>query len=845
MDACYTDFVMTQRRWHRSACIVVLASVFLASCNLDAAPAEAVPAEGVPAEGGANRLAGSSSPYLLLHQHNPVDWYPWGEEALAKARREDKPIFLSVGYATCYWCHVMERESFSDRAIAAFLNQHFVAIKVDREQRPDLDEVYMTATQLMTGRGGWPNSVFLTPELKPFYAGTYFPPYDVSTPNGATRPGFSTLLTQLHDAWVNRRAQVEAGAEELTQGVRRVLEAGWAGTEGQEGALPTAAVVSESLRALASSYDREYGGFGSARSGYQPKFPSPANLLLLLDLLEAEAEETSEAEEASENGMAEEMLRRTLDRMARGGMYDQLGGGFHRYSTDRPWRVPHFEKMLYDQAWLLEIYARYAVLETERPELAAQARRVVLDTATFLARELTGSRGELWSAIDAETNGREGEFYVWTPMQLQAQLQPSELARLAPLYGLDGAAFFRPPHGVSHWVSHGVSHGAEDVEAAYVLYLTVPLGEDAASVAALRSRLLAARDERKRPRTDDKVLTDWNGMAIAGLATAGRLLRAPELVHQAARAAEFSLAELAPGEPETTTLLHAWRQGKAEIPAMLADYANLVHGLLALHAATGEARWLQAARRLTEEQIVRLRAPHGGFFVAAARDDVLFRSQDPYDGALPSANGVALLNLLELYRRTGEERWLTQAEAALRAFGARIQENPAGLRTLSLAAWRYRQLVPGSTAIESFSRPVSRLRAEALQVVEDVELRLAGAATDGWRAFELRFRVAEGWHLNANPASLDFLIPTTVEALAVSAGASAGVQLRGLVYPEGTLDGEVRVYQGELSLTGEIRSSEQAGTAERQGPVLQLTYQACQADRCLLPVSLPIRREDP
>ncbi len=845
MDACYTDFVMTPRRWRRLACNVVLASAVLASCSLDAVEDGSAAQSASPV----NRLADSSSPYLLLHQHNPVDWSPWGEEALAKARREDKPIFLSVGYATCYWCHVMERESFSDLAIAAFLNQHFVAIKVDREQRPDLDEVYMTATQLMTGRGGWPNSVFLTPQLKPFFAGTYFPPEDVSLPSGAVRPGFRTLLMQVHDAWVNRRQQVEAGAEQLTQGMRQVLEAGWADAQ-PHGVLPAATVARESLHALASSYDREYGGFGSVRSGYQPKFPSPANLLLLLDLLAGE--EAGEVEETGEADTAEEMLRRTLDGMARGGIYDQLGGGFHRYSTDRLWRVPHFEKMLYDQAWLLEIYARYAVVESGRPELAAQARRVVLETAAFLARELTGPRGELWSAIDAETDGREGVFYVWTRAQLQARLQPSELARLAPLYGFDGTAFFRQPHGTAHEMA--------DAEPAYVLHLTGPLGDAVPAVEPLRSRLLAARDERQRPRTDDKVLTDWNGMAITGLATAGRLLEAPELVHQAARAANFvlaelapggRLAELAPGEPGAATLLHAWRQGKAEIPAMLADYTCLVRGLLALHAATGEARWLQEARRLTDEQIVRLRAPHGGFFVAAARDGVLFRSQDPYDGALPSANGVALLNLLELYRRTGEARWRAEAEAALRAFGTRIQENPAGLRTLSLAAWRYRQLVPESTATGfpapgASKQPGSRLQVAALQVVQDVDLQLAGQAEDGWRAFELRFRVAEGWHLNANPASLDFLIPTTIEVPIVAAGAAAGVQLRALAYPEGTLDGDVSVYQGEVCLTGELRLSREVdGGGEGRDSWLQLTYQPCQADRCLPPVSLAVRRQAP
>ncbi|HXT49655.1 MAG TPA: thioredoxin domain-containing protein, partial [Thermoanaerobaculia bacterium] len=416
----------------------------------------------------ANRLAAASSPYLRLHAHNPVDWYPWGEEAIARARREDKPIFLSIGYSTCYWCHVMERESFSDPAIAALMNEGFVNVKLDREERPDLDEVYMTATQLMTGQGGWPNSLFLTPALEPFFAGTYFPPEDKWG-----RPGFRSLLAGIEEAWRGRREDVDAQARELGDAVRHHLGGHFAPGAG----VPGPALFDSALRTLAQRFDPTWGGFGEA-----PKFPTPSNLMLLL--------------QAAEGGDAEarRMLAVTLDRMARGGLYDQLGGGFHRYATDREWKVPHFEKMLYDNGSLLEIYARAWRLLGD-PELA----RVVRETVAFLERELLVANPEhpaavpFRSAIDAETGGQEGAFYVWTAAELEAALGAEDAAFLAPLYGFDRPPFFEHLH--------------------YVLHLPRPLQEQAerrrvgyeellASMAPWRERLFAARAGRPRPATD-------------------------------------------------------------------------------------------------------------------------------------------------------------------------------------------------------------------------------------------------------------------------------------------------------------------------------------------------------
>ncbi len=608
-----------------------------------------------------NRLAAESSPYLRLHAHNPVDWYPWGDEALERARREAKPIFLSIGYSTCYWCHVMERESFSDPEIARLMNEHFVSVKVDREERPDVDEVYMTATQILAGQGGWPNSVFLTPALEPFYAGTYFPPDD-----RYERPGFRAVLAGLAGAWKDRRSEVHAQAGEVAQAMKRILEERF-----EPGAEPAGADVAErAYQALLRTYDPVQGGFGTA-----PKFPTPANLYLLHELAGA-----AEAEQAGA------MLGRTLDAMARGGIYDQLGGGFHRYATDGAWRVPHFEKMLYDNGSLLELYA----LEHERTG-APEPARIARETAAFLERELAlpgDGGGAFWSAIDAETGGREGAFYVWTAAELRAVLGEEDYPFLAPIYGFDGPPFFE--------------------DEAYVLHLPAALAEQAArrktsreellaEIEPLRRRLFEARSARPRPATDDKVLADWNGMAIRGLAVAGRALGEPALVALAERAADWIWEAMRPGG---RTLLHAVRavSGGAgvtgHVPAFLSDYAFLVRALLGLHEVSGEARFLERAVALTDEQQERLAHPDGGFYNAAERPDLLFRSQEIFDGATPAANGVAALNFLELARRTGEGRFAEHAERLLGAYAPVVDQAPEAARMLALATARYRASRP-------------------------------------------------------------------------------------------------------------------------------------------------------
>jgi uncharacterized protein YyaL (SSP411 family) len=749
-----------------------------------------------------NRLAGESSPYLLLHRHNPVDWYPWSEEALAAAREQDRPIFLSVGYSTCYWCHVMERESFSNPEIARFMNDHFVNVKVDREERPDLDEIYMAATQILSGQGGWPNSVFLTPDLKPFYAGTYFPPREMHG-----RPGFPQVLAGLSDAWKSRRDDVRVQADEVAQAMRRVLEERFAPGD----ALPAAGAAEGALVGLRQTYDEEHGGFGSA-----PKFPTPSNLYLLHEL--AAGEGTGEGEGEAE---AARLLTGTLDAMARGGIYDQLGGGFHRYSTDARWLVPHFEKMLYDNGALLELYA----LEHERTG-DPEAERIVRETAAFLEREMTLPGGAFASAIDAETDGREGAFYVWTADELRAVLGEEDFAFLAPILGFDRDPFFRDPH-------------APDAEPAYVLHLPEPLAGQAArrrttreellgEVRPLMDRLFEARAGRDRPLTDDKVLADWNGLAIRGLAVAGRVLGDDGMTGLARRAADRVLETMRPaGGP----LLHAVRNGEGRITAYLADYACLVRGLLGLHETTGDERHLTAAVELATEQEERLAHPDGGWYNAAGAPDLLFRSQEIFDGATPAANAVAVLDALELADRTGEGAWRDRAERALTAFSPVIERAPEAVRMLSVAAHRIHRGAGGGVQRRdggAGARPQGPAAASEAGSVVEHELVLSGPAEPeesdegGARPFELRLTVAPGWHLNANPASAEGLQPTAVTA-------EAGAELVDVRYPEGEewtpdfTDDRLSVYTGTVAITGTVRGKGR----------LVLTYQPCERTRCL------------
>ena len=703
-------------------------------------------------------------------------------------------IFLSVGYSTCFWCHVMERESFTNPEIARELNEGFVSIKLDREERPDLDEIYMMATQLLTRSGGWPNSVFLTSDLKPFFAGTYFPPRDAMG-----RPGFPRVLAALREAWALRRAEVLHQADAIAEAMREHLEA----AQGGPGPLPESALAGTAQTALAAGFDAAWGGFTRA-----PKFPSPSNLFFLL--------------ERADDAEAREMLVVTLDRMACGGIQDHLAGGFHRYSTDAAWLVPHFEKMLYDNAALAWVYA-----EADRLAPEHGFARVARATLDFVLAELAGAEGGFLSAIDAETDGHEGAYYTWTAEELKRALAPADHALLASVYGFGG-----PPN-------------FEDDR--YVLHLPEPLRERARALATpeedLRRRLepgrralREARAKRPRPLVDDKVLTDWNGLMIAAMARAGELLGEPRYVEAARRAAEFALGKL---RGPDGALLHSWRAGRGRIPAMLDDYAFFISGLLRLSAATGDARFLREALRLQAEQDRRLGdAEEGGYFAGGEDPRVLFRAKPAYDGAVASGNGIAVLNLLELAERTGEAAHRDRAEAALSTFAEGMSAAPLAHVTLVRALARQiasRVSAAGAAAVPAAAGltgapvlPDGDLEDQAREVVE-VAGRL-GSGGEGWRSFTVELNIRKGWHLNGNPAGGSLV--------ATSMGPVLG-RLRGLRYPPGVSFGPpahaVPVYRGRVTLEGEI---DHAGGG---APAVELTYQACDESRCLPPVTRLVR----
>jgi uncharacterized protein YyaL (SSP411 family) len=729
----------------------------------------------------ANRLARESSPYLLLHRHNPVDWYPWGEEAWRRAREEDKPIFLSVGYSTCYWCHVMERESFSDETVAEMMNREFVNVKVDREERPELDEIYMTATQVLTGHGGWPNSVFLTPRLEPFFAGTYFPPEDRHG-----QPSFVRVLTSMANAWKNRREEVEEQARSVAGGIRHYLDRRSAPAPEP----PGLAVARRALHSLEQRFDARWGGFGGA-----PKFPTPSNLFLLGEMVDA-----------SPN--AGEMLATTLDRMARGGIYDQLGGGFHRYATDAEWKVPHFEKMLYDNGLLLELCA----LEWRRTGDPAMAR-VVRETAGYLAREMTSPDGPFWSAMDAETDGQEGAFYVWTREELADALGEEDAAFLAPVLGFDGPPFFEGRYYVLHQPRR-LETQAEVRQLAPEKLLE--------EIEPLKRKLFERRSERPSLLVDDKILTDWNGMAIAGLATAGLLLDEPGLADRAAQAAGGLLESVRDSEG---VLLHSSRDGAGAVRAFLADYAYLIKGLLALHSAQRDDRWLEAAVALAEEQERRLGDPLGGFFTAAQSADVLVRSKEVTDGAVPAANAIAALNLMELTERTGEGRWRRDADRALRSFAVQVDQQPDAARMMSVAVRRFHGDEPEAEAEASAPNPP--LHERAVEAVEHTWVR-AEQDDEGWSSIVVSLSVKDGMHLQANPASAEYLVPT--QLLVHEA------ELADVVYPPGEpiasefVEEPLEVYTGAVEIRARMR-----GTGD-----LYLVYQPCSESGCLAPVRVPL-----
>jgi uncharacterized protein len=596
-----------------------------------------------------NRLIGEKSPYLLQHAFNPVDWYPWGDEAFDRARIEEKPIFLSIGYSTCHWCHVMEHESFESEQTAEILNRFFVAIKVDREERPDVDRVYMRALQSMGQQGGWPMSMFLTPELQPFSGGTYFPP---ETRYG--RMGFPELLLRVQKAWSADREKIIASAQGLTRHLRDFDHGVPSAT------LPGPGVIAAGLDAFARSFDPHNGGFGDA-----PKFPRPSVFTLLL--------------RASRRGGRRDgidMTALSLRKMSEGGLYDHLGGGFHRYSVDASWHVPHFEKMLYDQAQLVCV-----LLETMQASGEAFFGRIAREVLAYVLRDMTGAGGGFFCAEDADSvkpgsGGEQGEgaFYVWSMEELVACLGADDARLFGLRYGvMEEGNVENDPHG--EFTGRNILHVTQSVEA--VAQMCGRSAEEAEFILqAARVRLFGAREQRPRPFRDDKVLTAWNGLMISACARASRVLGDPVCLAAGTAAAGFILSQLR--NPATGRLLRRWRDGEAGYPAHLDDYAFLVQGLLDLYESSFDLRWLREALELTRLQIAGFWDDAAGDLYDTSGEDpsILVRSRDLHDGAEPSGQSVATMNLLRLAHVTGDHAFRKRAERTLTAAGRLLEGQP-------------------------------------------------------------------------------------------------------------------------------------------------------------------------
>ncbi len=593
----------------------------------------------------ANHLSGESSPYLKMHVHNPVDWYPWGEEALKKARDEQKLIFLSVGYSSCYWCHVMERESFMDEEIARFLNEHFVCIKVDREERPDVDSIYMLAVQLITQRGGWPMSVFMTPEGEPFFGGTYFPARDGDRPGS---PGFLTVIRKIHGLWSEQPELARETAAKVTQAVRTEMQGR---TVSPDVALDPS-LIEKLQQALARDFDPQYGGFGfDPNDAQRPKFPEASNLVFLLDCVQRTGNEE-----------CRRMLLMTLDKMAEGGIWDHVGGGFHRYSTDRSWTIPHFEKMLYDNGQLLSVYARAYQLTKQE-----EYRWIVDKTAAWLNREMLQSDGGYAAALDAESEREEGKYYRWTHDELKDLLAADhDLWTKVFAFAQDEPPNFEETYVVLRLRAPWPKLAEQQSQTFQQLDQQLATG---------RARLLAHRDQRIRPLTDKKVLCSWNGLVIRGLADAGRFTENPEHTAAAVKAAESVLQRLRGTDGR---LLRTYSEGQAKLTAYLDDYAFLIDGLIGLHQATGEARWLEEADQLMKSQLEAYDDTQqaGFFYTASDHESPLVRAKLWSDEAIPSGNSISASNLIYLAHHLNRPEYKKKAEALVIQATPMLQQYP-------------------------------------------------------------------------------------------------------------------------------------------------------------------------
>ena len=589
----------------------------------------------------ANRLIDQKSPYLLQHAYNPVHWHPWSEDTFALARDKDLPVFVSIGYATCHWCHVMEQESFEDQEVAQALNRSFISVKVDREERPDIDHIYMNACRMISGRGGWPLTVVMTPDKRPFFAATYIPKQ-----GRFGQAGLLDLLAEITRLWQHDRDRIISSARQVTDNLQQVHQS-----------LPEATLDASTLQtafqSLEQRYDHEYGGFGQA-----PKFPAPHNLLFVLRYWQQ-----------SKKGEALNMVDTTLKAMRQGGIFDHLGFGFHRYSTDRYWLVPHFEKMLYDQAMLI-----MALAETYKYTQDSSYSQVIEETAGYVFQDMTDVSGAFYSAEDADSEGEEGKFYVWTEQEIDQLLSPEEARLTKQVFGLTPDGNFKD-EATGRRTGANILHFPEPLDQA-----AESLGLDPEKLSSrletVRSKLLTARNQRIRPLLDDKILTDWNGLMIAALALAGHILGTDEYTQAAKRAARFIMENMY----QDGRLLHRYRDGQAAIPGMLDDYAFFIQGLIELHTATGEQHYLDTALDLTRTCLDRFwDSQNGGFYLTPDDgEELLTRPKEVTDGAIPSGNSVFLSNLLRLGQLANNTELSEKANELIKAFSGTVAEIPAG-----------------------------------------------------------------------------------------------------------------------------------------------------------------------
>jgi len=778
-----------------------------------------------------NRLADATSPYLLQHAHNPVDWYPWGPEALERAKKEDKPIFLSVGYSTCYWCHVMEREVFENEAIAALMNERFVCIKVDREERPDLDQIYMLATQLMTQHGGWPNSVFMTPELKPFFTGTYFGAEDLPG-----RPGFGTVITQLGDAWATQRDKVNQVADQVGVTIKDVLGERLASIP----KVPLeAAIVDSAAEQIASSYDARDGGFGLA-----PKFPSDFYYSFLLDL------HKRRVAAGDKDGATLSMVVTSLDAMAAGGIHDHVGGGFHRYATDAQWKVPHFEKMLYNQAQLAVAYLDAFAVTGEARD-ADTARGIF----RFVGGVFTGPDGQFYSALDAETDAVEGAYYTWTREQIAEVLGKDDAAKFLDRYELAEVPIFpghkHPEGGTLVSKVRGEGNPAE--------------------ITAMLGKLAAARGARKLPRLDDKAIAAWNGMMIDAYARGAEVLHDDAYRAAGARAAGFVLERMMTpdGRLLRSVRPRAAANGAAHAPqeGFLEDYAFVIRGLLAMHRVETDpdvkARWLGNARALqAKADELFWDKDAGGYFFATPQPDLIARGKDIGDNATPGGNSVMAHDLIDLFKATGDAAYRTRAEEVLRAFSGTMAQSPRGSVYMVHALERLLAIDAGAGPPESPAPPPLEIRApppgaaaaagfadSSAHVRVAAAVEPVSAAPGGIITVTATLTIDDGWHINANPASADFLIATVVDVQAIgppdtsAPRAAPSIEVIKITYPTPTrLDAggaggdAVDVYSGTARVTVQIRLPKDSRPGASTPLRVMVKYQACSdAGVCLMP----------